>query len=189
MSAEDWPPLPRLTLVLGGSGSGKSAFAETLAAQSRRPVLYVATATASDSEMAERIAAHRLRRPPSWRTVEVQRDVPRQVKEERRSDELVLLEDLSLLVANLLPAEPEGAESSSHAGLQAVIDSDLEELCALPGPIILVGNELGMGLVPLHRLGRLFVDAVGRANQFVAARAERVYLVAAGLPLMLKDIG
>jgi adenosylcobinamide kinase/adenosylcobinamide-phosphate guanylyltransferase len=166
-------------LVLGGARSGKSAYAEQLAAASEPPVLYVATATASDDEMAERIRQHRARRPSGWRTLEVTSAVALRVAEELGDARTLILEDLTLLLSNVMVhhAQPEAEE---------LVVKDVEAVLALPVHVIAVSNEVGMGLVPPYPLGRQFRDALGRVNQYAAARADEVFLMVAGLPLRLK---
>ena len=165
--------------MLGGARSGKSRFAEALAVECGEPVLYVATATVTDVEMAERIARHRAQRPSSWRTLEVPVEVAgRLASSEHRDARTVVLEDLTLLLSNLMLSEPNGAEA--HAIAQA------EALLAVEAHVILVSNEVGMGVVPAYALGRQFRDALGRVNQATAALCAEVYLLVAGLPLRLK---
>jgi adenosylcobinamide kinase / adenosylcobinamide-phosphate guanylyltransferase len=159
-------------LVLGGARSGKSLFAERLAGECGGPVLYVATAEALDDEMAERIRRHRARRDPAWRTLEAAVDVASAVEASLQDARTVLVEDLTLLLANRLDEDLAMAE--------------VERLLALPANVVLVSNEVGMGLVPEHPLGRTFRDALGRLNQHAAGRAAEVYFVIAGLPLRLK---
>lgn len=165
------------TLVLGGARSGKSAHAERLVLASGLDAIYVATATAGDGEMAERIAHHRARRGESWTTLEEPLDLVGLLRREAGPGRAVLVDCLTLWLSNLL-----------FAGC----DLDLEgrALCdALPGlaaPVVLVSNEVGMGLVPETPLGRRFRDAQGRLNQAVAAALPAATFVAAGLPLHLK---
>jgi adenosylcobinamide kinase / adenosylcobinamide-phosphate guanylyltransferase len=165
-------------LVLGGARSGKSAFAERLAAESGEPVLYVATATPSDEEMAERIRLHRARRPAGWRTLEAPTRVAVAVAAELRDARTVLVDDLTLLLSNLMLQEAESSEERATR--------EVEALLQLPAHVIVVSNEVGMGLVPPYPLGRRFRDALGRLNQCAAALVNDVYLMVAGLPLRLK---
>jgi adenosylcobinamide kinase/adenosylcobinamide-phosphate guanylyltransferase len=137
-------------------------------------VLYVATATASDEEMAERIAHHRARRPADWRTLESPCALPREIGETRT----VLVEDLTLLLANLMEHDASACESLARAEVRAVLE--------LPANVLLVSNEVGMGIVPATPLGREFRDALGRLNQHAAALVDEAYLLVAGLPLRLK---
>jgi adenosylcobinamide kinase / adenosylcobinamide-phosphate guanylyltransferase len=168
----------RRILVLGGARSGKSGFAERLAAECGEPVLYVATATAVDDEMAARIALHRAQRPRTWRTLEIPKDVAQHVGSEPGKVATVLVEDLTLLLSNLM------ADDESRAEVRAV--AELNALLALSTHVVLVSNEVGMGVVPPYPLGRVFRDALGRLNQFAAAACGEVYLLVAGLPLQLK---
>jgi adenosylcobinamide kinase/adenosylcobinamide-phosphate guanylyltransferase len=173
-------PRWRRVLVLGGARSGKSAFAEQVAAECGEPVLYVATATAADAEMAERVAHHRAQRPAAWRTLEVPLGLAQAVADARGEARTVLVEDLTLLLANLLEDGADAEAAERAAG------DDVEALLRLDAHVVLVSNEVGMGLVPPYPLGRLFRDALGRLNQHAAARAGEVYLIVAGLPLRLK---
>jgi adenosylcobinamide kinase/adenosylcobinamide-phosphate guanylyltransferase len=177
--------------VLGGARSGKSAFAERLAATLGEPVLFVATATPDDAEMAERIRLHRERRPGSWRTVEAPLRPAEAVPKELGEARTILVEDLTLLLSNVMsdPAHCEPADEQdvidAFAAEQAVA-AELESLLRLPAHVVLVSNEVGMGLVPLYPLGRAFRDALGRINQLAAARADDVFLLVAGVPLRVK---
>ena len=165
-------------MVLGGVRSGKSSFAERLAAECGEPILYVATAEALDEEMAERIALHRLQRPAPWRTLEAPRNVAAQVAAEIGAAQTVVVEDLTLLLSNLMTEDEISAEQrATH---------EVNELIALRAHIILVTNEVGMGVVPPYPLGRLFRDSLGRVNQSAALACSEVYFVVAGVPLRLK---
>jgi adenosylcobinamide kinase/adenosylcobinamide-phosphate guanylyltransferase len=170
---------PRRVLVLGGARSGKSSFAERLAADCGQPVLYVATATAGDDEMAERIRLHQAQRPAGWRTLEASRELDVAVPEALRDARTVLVEDLTLLLSNLMLEL-----HSSAAEARAIAEFDV--LLELPADVIVVSNEVGLGIVPPTPLGRVFRDALGRLNQHAAARSSEVYLLVAGLPLRLK---
>lgn len=176
-----------LTLILGGARSGKSDYAQRLAAASGRPVVYLATATAGDEEMAERIARHRAARPAHWRTLEAPTNVGQALKAVLAGGEVVLMDCLTLLVSNLMMEEGEGVPEDR---LMARVVAELEallEVCAAQGvSLIVVSNEVGMGLVPPYPMGRVYRDVLGRANQWLAARAERVVLMVAGIPLELK---
>jgi adenosylcobinamide kinase/adenosylcobinamide-phosphate guanylyltransferase len=167
----------RKVFILGGARSGKSGFAERVAVECGEPVLYVATATAEDDEMAERIARHRAQRPSYWRTLEALSGVAAAIGSSSDAA-TVIVEDLTLLLSNLMLADSETAER--HA------TDDVLQLLELEYHVILVSNEVGMGIVPEHPLGRMFRDALGRLNQAVAAACDEVYLMVAGLPLRLK---
>ncbi len=170
---------PSVTLVLGGARSGKSGHAEALVramAGSERP-LYIATAEAGDAEMAARIAAHRARRAEAWETHEVPLDLAAALRAHARPGRAILVDCLTLWLSNLMLAGrvPERERRTF-----------LEALASTQGHVVLVSNEVGLGLVPETALGRAFRDEAGRLNQNVAAAAARVIFMAAGLPLYLK---
>jgi len=174
------------TLILGGARSGKSRLAENLAAQSGRKVIYLATAAAGDDEMARRIAHHRDRRPAAMTTDEATRDLAGAIRRHAAADTLVLVDCLTLWLTNLLmPAVGTGLSGDA---LESQIMKLTQSMIAAPGPLVLVGNEIGLGVIPLGREVRAFVDALGRLNQTVAAACSRATLMAAGLPLTLKDV-
>ncbi len=166
------------TLVIGGARSGKSRYAENLVVESGAERVYLATAAAGDDEMARRIATHRESRGQGWRTIEEQFDLPATLAREARPGRAILVDCLTLWLTNLMLAERAVGDASA-------------ELCGLlpnlPCPVVLVSNEVGMGLVPETPLGRRFRDAQGRLNQAVAAAVPNVVFVAAGLPLTLKQ--
>jgi adenosylcobinamide kinase / adenosylcobinamide-phosphate guanylyltransferase len=170
--------LPRVLLVLGGARSGKSRYAESVIEATSAPALYLATAEPRDGEMAERIRRHRARRGRQWTTLEEPLDLAPSLIREARADRPILVDCLTLWLANLLEAGR--AVEQEAAAL-------VEALGALAGPVVLVANEVGLGIVPENALAREFRDHAGRLNQAVAARASRVVFVAAGLPLTLKD--
>ena len=169
--------LPPVTLVLGGARSGKSRHAEGLVEAAAAAATYCATAEAGDAEMAARIAAHRARRGPFWRTVEAPLDLAAAIVAEARPDRPLLVDCLTLWLSNLLQAG-RCAEDESEALAAA--------LRRAAGPVVLVANEVGLGIVPDTPLGRRFRDLAGRLNQEVAQAADHVVFVAAGLPLVLK---
>jgi adenosylcobinamide kinase / adenosylcobinamide-phosphate guanylyltransferase len=142
-------------------------------------VVYVATAAAVDQEMAERIAHHRARRPAGWRTVEAQTALAAQVGN-LGSVRTVLVEDLTLLLSNHMQRE------ASASGAESKTVEEVQALLALQVNVVLVSNEVGMGLVPPYPLGRQFRDALGRVNQAAAAGSSEVYFVVAGLSLRMK---
>ncbi|KQP42398.1 adenosylcobinamide kinase/adenosylcobinamide phosphate guanyltransferase [Methylobacterium sp. Leaf104] len=163
-----------MTLVLGGARSGKSAHAEALIEASPRPWLYLATARAWDDEMRERIALHRARRPDGWIT----QDVPLALAEAvAAATGPVLVDCLTLWLTNLILSE---------ADLEAATAALLAACATAPGPVVLVGSEVGLGIVPENALARRFRDAAGRLHQRLAAQADRVVLTVAGLPLIVK---
>jgi adenosylcobinamide kinase/adenosylcobinamide-phosphate guanylyltransferase len=167
-------PLPRLTLVLGGARSGKSRYAEELVMRGAPPWTYVATAEALDDEMAARIAHHRARRDGNWRTLDVPLDLAGAVPGLAGA---TLIDCLTLWLSNVMLAGRD-AEAESEQLLAALAHAS--------APLVVVSNEVGLGLVPETPLGRAFRDAQGRLNQRVAAEADRVVFMAAGLPLSLK---
>jgi adenosylcobinamide kinase/adenosylcobinamide-phosphate guanylyltransferase len=165
-----------ITLVLGGARSGKSRFAEGLLDGASRT--YLATAEPGDAEMAARIAAHRARRGDGWTTVEEPLELVPALRRSATEGGGVLVDCLTLWLANLLAA----GRDPGAAGRVLV-----EALPQLPGEIVLVSNEVGLGIVPDNALARAFRDHAGGLHQAVAAVAQRVYWVAAGLPLLMKD--
>ena len=168
-----------LELILGGARSGKSRFAERRAVESGLAVTYIATSQALDGEMAERIAHHRARRPPHWSLVEEPLQLARLLREQAGAGRCLLVDCLTLWLTNLLMLE-------DPARLAAERDALLECLGELPGRILLVSNETGLGVVPLGELTRRYVDEAGWLHQAVAERAQRVTFMVAGLPMTLK---
>ena len=164
-----------LTLVLGGARSGKSRYAESLVARHPPPRLYVATAEAGDAEMAARIAAHKARRGPDWMAIEAPHDLASVLAEQ--GNKPVLVDCLTLWLSNLMLA------NSDIDAAVARLEQALEQG---RGPVVLVANEVGSGVVPENALARRFRDLQGQLNQRLAARADRVVLVVAGLPLFVK---
>jgi adenosylcobinamide kinase/adenosylcobinamide-phosphate guanylyltransferase len=167
--------LPRLTLVIGGARSGKSRWAEAALEAAGTPACYIATGEARDAEMAERIQRHRERRGSFWTTVEEPLDLARRL---RRLEGPALVDCLTLWLSNQMLGE---------APLERVSDELVAALAEARGPLVVVANEVGLGIVPENALARRFRDEAGRLNQRVAAIADRVVLMAAGLPLVLKD--
>lgn len=168
--------MPPLTLILGGAASGKSAHAEALVTATGKARVYLATAEAHDAEMAEKLELHRKRRGPDWRTVEAPRDL-RPALAAAGADEVVLLDCATMWLSNLLLA---GSDLSPAA--QDLIDA----LNNCAAPVVVVSNEVGLSVVPDNALGRRFQTAQGRLNQTLAARADVVINVIAGLPQVLK---
>jgi len=171
----------KVVLILGGARSGKSGFALRLAQELGQKVLFVATAEPLDEEMRERIEEHRKRRPESWRTLEAPLEVGRRISQELKDEEVVLIDCLTLLLSNLMG---EGGKLQERA--EAELEGLLRCMEEARASFILVSNEVGMGIVPEHKSGRLFRDLQGRANQLLADRADEVYFMVAGLPLRLK---
>ena len=171
------PPHVRSLLVLGGARSGKSAYAQSLAETCASERLYLATAAAGDEEMAARIARHRADRGQGWTTLEEPLEVASALAAEARPGRVVVVDCLTLWLSNLMLAGREPA--AAIAGLARAIGD-------LAGPVILVSNEVGLGIVPEHRLGREFRDWQGRANREIAQACDAAVFIAAGLPVQLK---
>ncbi len=173
--------LPRVTLILGGARSGKSAHGEGLvdahAARTNGARVYIATGEAGDHEMAARIEAHRARRGDHWTTVEEPLDLAGALARAAEGGDAVLVDCLTLWLANLMAAERDVEAEAAR------LADTLEQIA---GPAVLVANEVGLGVVPGNAAARAFRDHAGRLNQRLAAQADRVVFVAAGLPLTLK---
>lgn len=172
-------PLQKLTLVLGGAASGKSVFAEGLVTGSDLAPVYLATAQAWDAEMAEKIARHRDQRDAGgWRTIEEPVDIASALAGVA-ADEAVLIDCATMWLSNLvLQDDPPGAEAAAGTLLQAC--------AACAGPVVIVSNEVGQGIVPDNALARRFREAQGALNRHIAGQAGLVVAVMAGLPLVLK---
>ncbi len=175
-----------LTFVLGGARSGKSAHAERLASDSALPVTYIATARVSDdAEFNARIAHHRERRPAHWGLVEADHDLAGALAQHDAPGQCLLIDCLTLWLANLLCPADGAMPPLSHYYLQAAA---LEAaLAGARGKIIVVSNEIGLGVVPLGEATRRYVDELGRLNQRIAALSSAATLMVAGLPLALKS--
>jgi adenosylcobinamide kinase/adenosylcobinamide-phosphate guanylyltransferase len=178
-----------LVLVTGGARAGKSTFAEQLARDlaGESGVCYLATAEPGDDEMRARIAAHRAARPTAWLTVEAPRNVAAALARRVGPSspvKVVLLDCLTLLVSNVLLAQADGPEADAWPAVEA----ELTALLELAGPLtlIVVTNEVGLGVVPAHPVARAYRDLLGRANQKLAAAASLVYLMVSGIPVQIK---
>lgn len=167
------------SLILGGIRSGKSAHAEAAATHSGRAITYVATATAGDGEMAQRIREHQARRPEHWGLVEESLALGRVLRAHTDKAPCLLIDCMSLWLSNLLEAGERTAESEISDFRQALAD--------YPGPVVIVSNEVGLSTVAMDALTRRFTDRLGWLNQELASQCHQVLLVAAGLPLTLKD--
>ena len=170
---------PPLALVLGGQRSGKSAWAERRAVATRLTPVYVATAEARDGEMAERILAHRARRGEAWQLVEDPLELAAVIDRWSGEERVLLVDCLTLWLSNLMDARRDVA--AAVTALEAA-------LAARNGPVVLVSNEVGSGVIPMHPLSRRFVDEAGRLHQRVAEVATEVVLVTAGRPQWLKGL-
>lgn len=170
--------LPPLTLIVGGAASGKSRHAERLVEAAARPMIYVATAQAFDDEMNAKIRDHQARRGEGWTTVEAPLDLASALSD-APADSVVLVDCLTLWLSNHLLAETDLAAEETRM---------LDALTTCPAPVVAVSNEVGAGIVPNNALARRFRGAQGKLNQAVAARADLVVTVIAGLPLTLKGM-
>ena len=181
--------MAELILILGGARSGKSTAAEQMALErGGDDVLYIATAQAWDDEMRERINNHRKKRPAAWRTVEAPQHVAEALSDVALPS-VVLLDCMTLLASNVLLTLPEDAsQEQANQAIMAEVEALLAFLRESKSTWIMVSNEVGMGIVPAYRLGRLYRDALGTANQRLARAAERVILMVAGLPWELKRL-
>lgn len=168
-----------LTFLTGGARSGKSALAVRRAQHHDGPVVFVATAHAGDGEMADRIAQHQAERPASWGTVEAPIDLAAAI-DEQPADALLLIDCLSLWVSNL------SAQDETEGQVLARADAALEAIRARRAPVIVVTNEVGLGLVPMHPVGRAYRDCLGRVNARFSTAADTALLVVAGRTLNLE---
>jgi adenosylcobinamide kinase/adenosylcobinamide-phosphate guanylyltransferase len=177
----------QLTLILGGARSGKSTLAQKLAQERSKRVLFIATAKALDEEMAARIAVHRKERPPHWETLELSSGVGQALRSEPVQAQVIILDCLTMLITNILFRVCPNAEELDEAAVIAAVDEEIGELISAikssPADWIIVSNEVGLGLVPPYPLGRIYRDALGRANQEVAAAASSVFWMVAGIPV------
>ncbi|GAC1357764.1 MAG: bifunctional adenosylcobinamide kinase/adenosylcobinamide-phosphate guanylyltransferase [Ktedonobacteraceae bacterium] len=190
-------PVPRLVLVLGGARSGKSTFAERLATSSNRRVAFIATAVAGDEDMRDRIARHRAARPALWQTIEEPLQLVQAVQRGAEHADVLLLDCMTTWLSNWLFAQ-EGAGQLDNASISALhydsalraVDALLQAIAALSAGkvVIIVTNEVGLGIVPAYALGRVYRDVLGLVNQRIAAAATRVYLMVAGLGVDIKRL-
>jgi adenosylcobinamide kinase/adenosylcobinamide-phosphate guanylyltransferase len=168
---------PKVMLITGGARAGKSRYAERL--MKARPARHavIATGTAGDDEMAERIARHRAERDPSWDVIEQPISIRSAIRNAARPDRIVLVDCLTLWISNLMAERRE---------IEIEVQGLVGTLQNAAGPVIVVSNEVGLGIVPDNPLARAFRDNLGRANQVVAAAAECAVFMAAGIPIVLK---
>jgi adenosylcobinamide kinase / adenosylcobinamide-phosphate guanylyltransferase len=169
-----------IQLILGGARSGKSRYAEQLALATQKPVLYIATATASDEEMRTRIAHHQQQRPVNWKLRECPLDLIEALAEESQINQTILVDCLTLWLNNQLFHFP-------NQDFSNLFDAMIKRIESNKADIIFVANEVGLGIIPLGEINRTFVDEAGRLNQRLAQVADKVFFIAAGLPLQLKD--
>jgi adenosylcobinamide kinase/adenosylcobinamide-phosphate guanylyltransferase len=180
----------KITLIMGGARSGKSRLAQEMAGQAKT-VLFVATASAGDDDMCLRIEKHQSERPAHWRTLEAGLHIGDEIDIAYQNEELVLIDCVTLLVSNILCRyNQQQLETLSEAVLEKQVIEEITELqeCLknLPASFIIVSNEVGLDIVPDNRLGRLYRDFLGRANQMLASSADEVIFMVAGIPLRVK---
>jgi len=168
----------KLIFVTGGARSGKSVFAQKLANRLNKKVTYIATAQARDKEMELRIKIHRKNRPAHWKTVEMEKNITEVLSRVAEKSEVILLDCLTLLISNLLLS----GEKKILKEIRRLVD----EVKRAKATVLIVSNEVGMGIVPNNNLARRFRDIAGRANQIVAQAADEVYLVVSGIPVKVK---
>jgi adenosylcobinamide kinase/adenosylcobinamide-phosphate guanylyltransferase len=183
----------KLVLVTGGARSGKSTYAERIAGDCGNDVLYVATAVPVDVEMRDRIQKHRRQRPARWSTFEGYRELKR-VYQSGTPWEAILVDCVTVMITNLLfeqtGEDVENLTSVELAEMEEAIHAEfrefLDEAVRHPCPVIMVANEVGFGIVPENKMARIFRDIAGRVNQYIASRADEVYLVVCGIPVKIK---
>jgi adenosylcobinamide kinase/adenosylcobinamide-phosphate guanylyltransferase len=174
-------------LILGGARSGKSRLAVELAQKRGGHVLFVATAEARDDEMKQRIAAHRQVRPAGWKTLEAQTHIGKLITQNIGRAGTVIIDCITLLVNNIFEPYEDEADAKQ---LEKAVETEIKELLGAidksEALFIIVSNEVGLGIIPADRVSRLYRDMLGRANQMLAAHADEVYLLVAGLPVAIK---
>ena len=186
--------LKKVVLLLGGARSGKSRFAQEYASRHEENVLFVATATAGDEDMRRRIEKHKKDRPADWHTLEVTSDVGRHIEANVGNAQLVVIDCITLLVNNIFSRYDEKQfDIIDDSMLEKEVVAEIEQLqmCMkkVNASFIIVSNEVGLGLVPDNRMGRLYRDILGQANQMLAREADEVYMLVAGIPLPVKPGG
>ena len=175
------------TLIIGGARSGKSHFAQELALKSGGAVLFVATAEAGDEEMKQRIEEHRKARPRTWKTLEVTNNVGYQITQNIGKATTVIIDCITLLINNIFQQHGKKLDTATtEKEVMNEIGVLLNCIERVNGSFIIVTNEVGLGLVPADRLSRLYRDLLGKANQVLAQHADEVYLMVAGIPIIIK---
>ncbi len=179
------------TLITGGARSGKSSFAQQLALKSGKSVLFVATAEAGDEEMRQRIEKHQQERPPTWSTLEAYIHVGSRITQKVGDAQIVIVDCVTLLVSNILQqySDPAGEQidaSLAEKAIMAEIGELVDAIDRVQASFIIVTNEVGLGLVPPNKMGRLYRDILGKVNQMLAKHSDEVYLMVAGIPVLIK---
>ena len=177
----------KLIFITGGARSGKSSFAEKIAAKTSKKVAYIATGQPLDEEMAFRIKKHREKRLNTWETYEEPIEVRELVSHLGLEKEIILVDCLTLLISNLLLRKEDKVEDSKwQEEILLEIEKFAEVSYKVPAQVIIVSNEVGMGLVPDNPLGRVYRDILGRANSIIADKADEVFMMVSGIPLKIK---
>lgn len=176
-----------LILVLGGTRSGKSHFAEQLVGRLNSQVIYVATASAGDEEMSQRIAEHRARRPSSWQTVEETHQLAEVIEEYGQRENVILVDCLTMWLTNLMLDKNLSEPEIDLNFIMERVRSVVKAATSSEATVVLVANEVGLGMVPDYPLGRAYRDIAGHVNQYMADAADAVYFVVAGLALEIKS--
>ncbi|MDD5595304.1 MAG: bifunctional adenosylcobinamide kinase/adenosylcobinamide-phosphate guanylyltransferase [Candidatus Omnitrophica bacterium] len=171
--------MAKITFILGGARSGKSTFALELAKKYRQ-VAFIATCQGLDKEMQQRIKAHQSSRPGHWQTFEEPKEIMRALGKIRNNFPCIIIDCLTLLVSNLV------LSGASHDSIENNIKKVLQQLKKFKGRVIIVSNEVGLGIVPRNKLGRNFRDIAGRVNQFMAVNSDEVFFLISGIPTKIK---
>ncbi len=172
--------MAKITFILGGARSGKSTFALELAKKYRQ-VAFIATCQGLDKEMQQRIKSHQDSRPKAWKTFEEPKEITHALGKIRNDFSCIVLDCLTLLVSNLI------LSGASHVAIENRIREVLQQLKKFKGRVIIVSNEVGLGIVPRTKLGRNFRDIAGRVNQLMAANADEVFFLISGIPVRIKS--
>ncbi len=183
--------MKKVILLLGGARSGKSRFAREYARRNGENVLFVATATAGDEDMRRRIEKHKKDRPTNWRILEVVTNIGMQIETNARDAQLIVIDCITMLVNNIFSRYDEKQfDAIDDSVLEKEVVAEIEQLqmCMrkVNASFLIVSNEGGLGLVPDNRMGRLYRDFLGRANQMLAQESDEVCLLVAGIPLRVK---
>ena len=179
---------PKCILILGGGRSGKSSLAVEMALERGGKVLFVATAEPRDEEMKRRISAHKKSRPESWQTLETPLNLGSEISKNVGTAKTVIIDCVTLLVNNIFEKYGEkGTAGTLEKAIESEITALLECVEKSHATFIIVSNEVGLGIIPVDSVSRLYRDLLGRANQALAARADQVYMLVAGLKMTLKN--